>query len=186
MPNTNELRRTPLRVWPGVIVAVIVVLLRFVIPLIAPTPEIWGVAAAVVGLALILLWWLFLSRAPWVERIGAVVVMIVAAPATVLILHESIAGGTMGMGRGLPIVVIPVTLGPAFVAWAVLTRRLPDRLRRVTMVATIVLACGVWALASQRRHQGGVPHAVEVALDADRGRATPRAGEKGSRASAGP
>ena len=29
------------------------------------------------------------------------------------------------MGRMLPIIVIPVTLGPAFVAWAVLTRRLP-------------------------------------------------------------
>ena len=33
--------------------------------------------------------WLFFSRAPWPERIGAVVVAIVAAFVTKLFLHES-------------------------------------------------------------------------------------------------
>ena len=41
--------------------------------------------------------------------------------------------------------IIPV-LSRAFVVWAVASPRLSDRPRRATMVATILLACGVWAL----------------------------------------
>jgi outer membrane protein assembly factor BamB len=88
---------------------------------------------------------LFFSRAFWSERIGAIVLMIIATVATWFIVHPSIAGGMMG--RMLPVIVVPITLGPAFVAWAVATRGLTDKVRRATMVATILLACGVWALA---------------------------------------
>ena len=51
---------------------------------------------AVVGGLLILLWWLFFSRAPWSERLGVTVLMIVALFATSRLVHESIAGGAMG------------------------------------------------------------------------------------------
>src|SRR4029453_2220176 len=37
----------------------------------------------------------------------------------------------------------------AFVTWAVATQRLPDRVRRLTMVASVVLACGVWMFLRQ-------------------------------------
>jgi hypothetical protein len=55
----------------------------------------------------------------------------------------SIATGVQGML--FPLLAIPV-LGVAVVAWAVATRRLPNELRRATMVATILLAYGVWTL----------------------------------------
>ena len=142
-PNASTLRR-PLRLWPGVVVAVIVLLLRFVAPRINPDMDLYGTLAGVGGLALILVWWLFFSRAPWPERIGAVVVMILATLATWALVHESISGGMMGYM--VPMIAVPVTLGPAFVAWAVLTRGLPDRVRRAAMVATIIAACGVWTL----------------------------------------
>ena len=61
---------------------------------------------AVVGGLLILLWWLFFSRAPWSERLGVTVLMIVALFATSRLVHESIAGGAMGFcstsGRSPP------------------------------------------------------------------------------------
>src|SRR2546426_9305487 len=44
-----------------------------------------------------------------------------------------------------PILAIPV-VSLALVVWAVATRRLSDGPRRATMVATILLASGVWAL----------------------------------------
>ena len=44
-----------------------------------------------------------------------------------------------------PVFAIPV-LSLAFVGWAVASRRLSDGPRRATMVATILLACGVWTL----------------------------------------
>ena len=50
---------------------------------------------------------------------------------------------------------IPPVLGPAFVAWALATRRLSDGLRRATMAATILLACGVWTLFRTDGVMGG-------------------------------
>src|SRR5207245_8876199 len=89
----------------------------------------------------ILLWWAFFSRAPWPERLGALVLMTVGLVATSRLIHESIRTGMMGMMLG--IYAIPV-LSLALVAWAVASRRLAAKLRRATMVATLLLACGVW------------------------------------------
>jgi outer membrane protein assembly factor BamB len=88
-------------------------------------------------------WWLFFSRAPWIERAGAIVLMIVALLATSRLVHKSIANGMMGMM--LPIHAVSV-LSLALVAWAVATRRLSSGPRRASMVATILLACGVFTL----------------------------------------
>lgn len=69
--------------------------------------------------------------------------MIIALVATSRVVHVSIATG--GMGMLFPVLAVP-GLSLTFVAWAVATQRLSDRLRRVSMVATILLACGVWTL----------------------------------------
>ena len=61
------------------------------------------------------------------------------------------------MGMLFPILVIPV-LAIAFVAWAVATRRLPDRTRRLTMAATILLACGSWTLIRTGGFTGEFDH----------------------------
>src|ERR1043166_752658 len=135
--------RKPLRLWPGVVLAVLLLLVRYVVPVVAPALMLYGVLGGVVGALLIVVWWLFLSRARWFERLGAVALMIVGLFASSRVIDKSIAGGAMGML--FPIMAIPV-LGLAFVAWAVATRRLSDGLRRATMVVTILLACGVWTL----------------------------------------
>jgi outer membrane protein assembly factor BamB len=136
-------RPKQLRLWPGVVIVILLWLIRFGSPVVAPDATFFGVLAGFVGAAAIVLWWLLLSRAPWSERLGAVALMIVALFATKRIVDVSIATGAMGYL--LYFLAIPV-LSSALVAWAVATRRLPDGLRRVTMVATILLACGVFAL----------------------------------------
>lgn len=136
--------RKPLRLWPGVLVALIVVFLRYVAPLVQPDAMGIAVLAGIAGALAIVIWWLFFSRAAWSERIGAIVLMIVAIAATRLAAHPSIAGGMMGMM--VPFYAVPATLLPLFVLWAVATRRLPDRTRRLTMVVAILLGCGVWTL----------------------------------------
>src|SRR5258708_1938553 len=134
----------PLRLWPGVVILILQWLLRFVLPVVVPGALLYGLIGGIFGGGLaIVLWWVFFSRAPWSERLGAIVLMIVGMFATKSIVHVSLATGAQGIL--LYILAIP-GLCLAFVAWAVVTRNLSDGLRRATMVATILLACGGWAL----------------------------------------
>jgi outer membrane protein assembly factor BamB len=135
--------RKPLRLWPGVAAAVLLVLVRLVVPIVRPDAAIFGTLGAVVAGLAIGVWWLFFSRAAWSERLGAILLMIVAVAATSRIVHQSIANAMMG--KMLPMFSIPVQ-GLALVAWAVASRRLSSGLRRASMVVTILLACGVFTV----------------------------------------
>lgn len=142
--------RKPLRVWPGVVMAIVLVLARYVLPRIAPDAELFGAPLAIVGVlagmlgsVAIVAWWMFFSRAPWSERVGALVLMIVAMVATKRVVHESIRGGNMGL---MLLVYAPPVLSVSLVVWAVATRHLRDGARRALLVVTILLACGVFTL----------------------------------------
>jgi outer membrane protein assembly factor BamB len=149
--NENRARK-PLRLWPGVVAAVLLCLARFVIPIVEPDAIFFGGIGGMVCALAIVVWWLFFSRAPWSERVGAMVLMVVALFATSRIIHVSIRTGMMGLM--LPVYAIPV-LSLALVAWAVASRRLSDGLRRASMVATILLACGVFTFLRTGGIKGG-------------------------------
>jgi len=150
MDVNSSTPRKPLRLWPGVVIVILQWLLTFGVPQVAPDAEVFSLPIgllAVLGGALggfaIVLWWLLFSRAPWSERVGAIVLIVVAMSATRLGVHQSIAKA--GMGMLLYFSSIPF-LSLALVAWAVATRHLTDRARRLSMVAAIVLACAPWTL----------------------------------------
>jgi outer membrane protein assembly factor BamB len=144
MTQSNEPTfRKPLRLLPGVVIVIVQWLLWFVVPVVAPDAALVGMLGGVVGGLAIVVWWLFFSRALWSERVGAILLMIVAVVATKLLVHESIA--RVGMGMLLYFSSIPY-LSLALVAWALVTRRLSDGARRVSLVAAIVLACAPWTL----------------------------------------
>ncbi len=132
---TVKAPRKPLRVWPGVIAAVLLALSWFVVPALIPQAAFYGLLGGAVSVLIILLWWLIFSRARWYERLGAVALMVVALIATKQLVHPSIAGGGMG---GLIYVVAVPWLALALVAWAVATRHLSDGLRRASLLAVIV------------------------------------------------
>jgi outer membrane protein assembly factor BamB len=102
-----------------------------------------GVFGGILGGLAVVLWWAFFSRAIWYDRLGAILLMIVAFFATANIIHMSIATSMMGMM--FMIYSIPV-LSFAFVAGLVVSRNIPDGHRRATMIAIILLASGFWAL----------------------------------------
>jgi outer membrane protein assembly factor BamB len=134
----------PLRVWPGVAIVILQLFARFVLPIVWPDGLEYSILGGIAAGLAIVLWWAFLSRAPWGERVGAIVLMIVALEGTKrFLLHPSIATGAMGL---LFFIFAIPTLSAAFVVWAVTTRHLSNGVRRATMVATILLACGAWAL----------------------------------------
>ena len=135
--------KKPLRLWPGVVIVILQWLVRFGIPAVAPGAIASGIFGGILGGLAIIVWWVFFSRAPRFERWTAVVLMILALTLTSLIIDKSIA--TTMMGMMFPVYSIPV-ISLALVAWAVVTRNYSDRLRRATMVITILLASGFWAL----------------------------------------
>ncbi|MCP4260166.1 MAG: PQQ-binding-like beta-propeller repeat protein [Planctomycetes bacterium] len=129
----------PIRLWPGVVAVVLQWLVRFGVPIVVPEAVFFAVLGGLFGGLVIVVWWAFFSRAPRSERWGAVILIIVALIATSLIIHKSM--------RLMPFAayIIPV-LSLAFVVWSVASRRLSIVPRRAAMVATILLACGVWTL----------------------------------------
>lgn len=142
--QTDEpISQKPLRLWPGVVIVVLQWLGRFVLPIVAPKAFVFGVLGGVVGGLAIVVWWVFFSRAPRSERWGALVLLIVAMVATRFVLHVSIATGAMGML--FPMLATPI-LSLAFVVGVVVSRRFSDGARRVSLVASILIACGVFAL----------------------------------------
>jgi len=132
--------RQPIRLWPGVLSAVLLLLLRFVLAKLMPGGAIFG---GLVGGLAITVWWLFFSRVPWSDRLGAIIVIVAAVLATSRIVHMSIANGMMGMM--LPILSVPV-LSLTLVASAAASRHLSDGARRAAMAASILLASGAFAL----------------------------------------
>ena len=147
--------RKPIRLWPGLVIASLVLVVRFLLPLVTSDAALYAVLGGAAGGAAILLWWLLLSRAPWKERLGAVLLMIVAVAATSLIVHPSIRGGLMGM---LLVVFLAVPgLGLALVVWAAATRGLPDRTRFAALIAIVLATCALFASLRTDGIKGGVP-----------------------------
>ena len=147
--QTVEPTSRKLRLWPGIVAIVLLFVFRFGVKALVPGIE--GFGYAVIGtLALsvvILLWWLFFSRARWSERLLGIAVIGLSLGATWLLKHDSMWVPWL-FAYAIPLLFL------VFVTWAVVTRRLPDRVRRATMMASVVLACGVWLLLRQNGING--------------------------------
>jgi len=142
--NTNDhVQPKSLRLWVGVVIVALQWIVRFILPILIPS----AIAIAVFGGVLLglvfAIWWIFFSRAPIFERWFAIVLMIVSLVSTSFILHKSIA--TTMMGMMFIVYSIPV-LCLAFMLWAVVTHHYSNRIRIITMVATIIIASGFWTL----------------------------------------
>jgi outer membrane protein assembly factor BamB len=129
--------------WPGVAAVTLQLLVRFGLPLVWPDGLMYSVLGGVAGALLVVIWWLFFSRAAWVDRLGGVALMAAAMALTPRILDRSLATGAMGFV--FYILAVP-WLCLAFVVAVAVTRQLSDGPRRATIAAVILLACGGWAL----------------------------------------
>ena len=141
----------PLRLWPGVVAAALLGA-RFILPLVSRDLAPVGMLCGVAGALMTFLWWLFFSRAPWSERIGAIVLVALALAATFRFVHVSFQGGMMGYM--FPIYAVP-GVALALVVWAVMTRAFSTAMRRVLLVAAVVLVCGVFTMLRTDGLQGG-------------------------------
>ena len=139
-----------LRLWPGIAIGILLTLLAYIVPLVAPQSEIFGVQLSMLGVLggvvcalAILVWWLFFSRAAWRDRLMTIIGMILALAITRLVVHKSIAGA--GMGMLIYFSALPgLCLG--LVIWAASTQRVGENLRRGALLLLMLLACVPWML----------------------------------------
>jgi outer membrane protein assembly factor BamB len=132
--------RKPLRTWPLAAIAVVFAAIMLLAPVLFPdaglTASLLFMFGAVGSALLILLWWLFFSRARWTERLGALVLIAIGVVLTQRFVDPSIAGGAQGM--------LGYIFGVAFFAfalavWAGATSRMTDRVRLITLVPALIL-----------------------------------------------
>jgi hypothetical protein len=130
-----------LLLWPGVVIVLLQWLVRFALPAISPEASSAGVLGGLVGGLALFIWWMFFSRAHKYERWGAVLIM-----TGLLILSANLVGEPAFTGvQGLMFFIYSVpALSLAFVVWAFVSARLPDRIRCLLMIISIVMTCGVW------------------------------------------
>ena len=140
----------PIRFWPGVVLAIVLLLARYVAPALVSDLEIFGLPfgvaamfAALAAAVAIVLWWLLFSRVPWIERLSALALAILGFVVTLRLVDISIAGAAMGFW--MYIQAIPV-LALALVVWSVIADRLSIGGRRAALLAVIVLALVPWTL----------------------------------------
>lgn len=132
-----------LRLWPGVALVSLQWALRYGLPAVAPEATAIGVIGAVLLALLVLVWWVFFSRAARVERWLAPALVAVGLFVTLRFADASIVTGMMGF---MLFICSAPLLSLAFIVWAVASRNWADGARRTTMAATILLACGAWLL----------------------------------------
>jgi len=128
-----------LRVWPGVLIVALQLLTWLAVPLF-PGGGMIAVLGGVVGAAAAAIWWLLFSRAPWLERLGVLVLAAAALFATRLFVDRSVSNGMMGMM--LPVMGTPV-LTFAIAVSIVAGSRLSSGARRASIVAGILVGCGL-------------------------------------------
>ena len=128
----------PLRLWPGIVAVVLQWLGWAVVPIVYPAAAMYGMMGALLCALAVIVWWLFFSRAPWVERIGAIIFIVIAVIVTKRLVHPSIAGGMMGLM--VPVYSVPV-MCLALVAGAVVGSRLSRGGRRAAIAVAVVLGC---------------------------------------------
>lgn len=144
-----------LRLWPALLIIAIQLGMIFVPGWIVPGTYVAFMSmfyAPFVGGALLLVWWLFLSRAPWLDRILVPVVAI-----TVGLAMTKIADKTMPFG--LLLYGVP-TICTVWVAWLAITGGMNWPTRRIGLLCTLLLAWGYFGLIRLDGIEGNMKSAI--------------------------
>ncbi len=141
--STSRLDPPPLRLWPAFLAVLLMLAVTFGTGFVAPGTMlqfrgmVWG---PMIGGVLLALWWVFFSRAAWIDRIGVLLVFAIAAAFTRYFAHKSI------QPLGLMIYGLPAAT-TSFVVWLWIVKgRVSPTFQRWSTVAVLIAATCVWAL----------------------------------------
>lgn len=139
----------PLRVWPPVVLLGLMLIARYLPKLIQDgPPQLWMVSAfgPLLCGALILLWWLLLSRATGWERLGGVIGLAIAVSLALATIHSTMMGPAL-MVRTIPMGMAGFALGAILLAQQLSFRRTVLAMVLATMgfgYSTLLRSDGMW------------------------------------------
>lgn len=141
-PSLATLPHKPLRLWPGIVAIVLLLISRFAVKAFVPGFEgfMWAIEGTFGCAAIIVVWWMFLSRAAWLDRIGVIVLLAAGLGSAWFLRHVSMGPAWM-FAYATPFVLV------AFVAAAYAARNLPSSRRRLLIATAILLSTLGWTLA---------------------------------------
>src|SRR5262245_36709833 len=139
----NATSRKPLRLWPGVAAAVLLVGSWVGLPMVWADGAVFGMLGTMIAAVVIFAWWLFFSRAPWLERFGVIALMVAGVFTTWQLVDRSISNALMG--KMLPFLSIPVQALALVIAVAT-SRGWSAGRRRAALAVGVVLGCTVFAV----------------------------------------
>src|SRR4051794_13243410 len=130
-----------LRLWPAVVIVLVIWVAAKVPGWIAPTSMAQFVGmfyGPMVGALAILIWWLFGSRLAWRDRLVGLAAFIVGIVLAIFLSHPT-------MRLGLGVFALPIVL-TVWVAWLAATRSMSTPARRNGLAIVLLLAWSACAL----------------------------------------
>jgi hypothetical protein len=82
----------PLRLWPGVAIVALQLIALHVPGYFGPATPVWFfgmMGSFTVGTLLLFIWWLFFSRARWIDRLGGLALLLVVHAAAIFLADTS-------------------------------------------------------------------------------------------------
>lgn len=135
----KSLRTEQLRLWPAVVAIVLQWLIILVPTFVAAgsVPHFAGmVLGPLVGLVLLVFWWLFFCRAPWKDRLVGILVFGVTLVVTGYAVHSTMRAGVL-------LYVLPLA-HTALVVALLCTPTTPWRRRRWLVATALIVAFAAW------------------------------------------
>ncbi|MBI9069651.1 MAG: PQQ-binding-like beta-propeller repeat protein [Salinivirgaceae bacterium] len=143
--NSLSAKDTKISIIPGLVLATLQWILWFLVPKFSAggTATMISVFGGLAFGIFIIIWWLFFSRAPKLERFVAVGLMVIFLMIIPEFTHASIKTGLSGLMYyvyAVPVMTI------SFVLWALAFRKIKGNMRLISMTVTILIATGIWTL----------------------------------------
>jgi outer membrane protein assembly factor BamB len=143
MKPEEQMHQKPLRLWPGIILGILLLTISYIVPVFMPERMDISALGGLLCCLLIIIWWVLFSRALHFDRWGAIILIVAAIFITPYFLHPSISTGNMGL---MFVLFATPIFSLVLVAWAVFTRRFSKWTKRAILVLAILLVCIVWTL----------------------------------------
>ncbi len=128
-----------LRLWPGIIIVILQLLIRIGIPIIIPStvPMIFMISP--LSWLAIMVWWLFFSRADRSQKWISFAVIIISLILTIITIHKSL--------RLLPLIayIIP-TYSIAIIIWAIISQKFSNKYKTIILAGMMLITCGSWVM----------------------------------------